>query len=155
VAEALECLGGAGYVEESIMPRLYREAPLNSIWEGSGNVMCLDVLRAMSREPESLAAFEAELQKASGADKRLDRLIGQIRVGLHYKEDVQFRARRLVEQMALALQASLLVQHGDPHVAEAFCASRLAGDHGHVFGTLSPEVQFSKIIQRSRPQTEA
>ncbi|MCA9026146.1 MAG: isovaleryl-CoA dehydrogenase [Planctomycetaceae bacterium] len=152
VAEALECLGGAGYVEESIMPRLYREAPLNSIWEGSGNVMCLDVLRAMSREPESLAAFDSELQKASGVDKRMDTLVSQIQKGLQDQYGIQFRARRLVEQMALALQGSLLLQHGDSHVAEAFCASRLAGDHGHVFGTLSPDVQFTRIIERSHPQ---
>ncbi|MCA9077103.1 MAG: isovaleryl-CoA dehydrogenase [Planctomycetaceae bacterium] len=150
VAEALECLGGAGYVEESIMPRLYREAPLNSIWEGSGNVMCLDVLRAVSREPESLAAFDAALRKASGADKRLDARITNIQQGLRDQDGIQFRARRLVEQMALALQASLLIHHGDPHVTEAFCASRLAGDHGHVLGTLSRDVHFTHIIERSR-----
>ncbi len=152
VAEALECLGGSGYVEESILPRLYREAPLNSIWEGSGNVMCLDVLRAMSREPESLDAYFDELHLADGGDRRLDEFIGRLQIDLQNVEQQPFRARRLVEYMALALQGSLLVRHGDTVVADAFCASRLAGDHGYIFGTLAWDTKFAPILDRSRPQ---
>jgi putative acyl-CoA dehydrogenase len=151
-AEALECLGGNGYAEESLMPRLYREAPLNSIWEGSGNVMCLDVLRAMARGPEVVEAFFAELDQARGGDRRLDAFVGVLRGDLGNFDAVETRARRLVEHMALALQASLLVRHGDPAVADAFCASRLAGEYGLAFGTLPAGVDCTRIIDRARPQ---
>jgi putative acyl-CoA dehydrogenase len=151
VAEALECLGGNGYVEESMMPRLYREAPLNSIWEGSGNVMCLDVLRAMSRGPEVVDAFFAELEVARGADRRLDAFVSQLRDELGDFTAIETRARRLVERMALALQGALLVRHGDPAVADAFAASRLAGDRGLAFGTLPAGIDFERIIARARP----
>jgi putative acyl-CoA dehydrogenase len=151
VAEALECLGGNGYVEESMMPRLYREVPLNSIWDGSGTVMCLDVLRAMSRGPEVVDAFFAEVDLARGADRRLDAFVSRLRDDLADFEAVEARARRLVERMALALQGSLLVRHGDPAVADAFTASRLAGDHGLAFGTLPAGVDFARIIERARP----
>src|SRR5207249_2163695 len=137
VAEALECHGGNGYVEESILPRLYREAPLNSIWEGSGNVNALDVLRAMSREPETLEAFMAELEKAKGDLRRLDAIVETLKREVSDPSDAEARARRVVELMAIALQCSLLLRHGDPAVAEVFCASRL-GDAGHQFGTLRP-----------------
>jgi putative acyl-CoA dehydrogenase len=147
VVEALECHGGAGYVEESILPRLFREAPLNSIWEGSGNVMCLDVLRAIEREPESLDAFLAEVHGAKGGDRRLDRFVARIENELADRTQLEFRARRLVECMALALQGSLLVQHADGILADAFCASRLDGDHGHAFGTLPPSVDVQRIIK--------
>jgi putative acyl-CoA dehydrogenase len=150
-AEALECHGGNGYVEESILPRLYREAPLNSIWEGSGNVNALDVLRAMARDPESVTAFFAELEQARGADPRLDRATDHLGQELHDTSEAEARARRLVERMALVLQGSLLVRYGDPHVAEAFCASRLAGDWGHTFGTLPPGTHLTSIIDRHRP----
>src|SRR5439155_958430 len=120
VAEALECLGGNGYVEESMMPRLYREVPLNSIWEGSGNVMCLDVLRAMARGSEAVEAFFAEVDLARGADRRLDAFTGRLRAELGDFAAIETRARRIVEHMALALQGSLLVRHGDPAVADAF-----------------------------------
>lgn len=153
VVEALECLGGAGYVEESIMPRLYREAPLNSIWEGSGNVMCLDVLRAVSSDPASLDALLAELNRTAGANRALDRQLAEIKDAVANADNVEFSARRLVEKMALALQAAILVEHGDPAVAEAFCASRLDGDHGNVFGTLPPGVKFKQIIHRARLST--
>ena len=149
-AEALECLGGNGYVEESIMPRLYREAPLNSIWEGSGNVNCLDVLRAMQKEPASAQAFLAEVTRAQGMDARLDAAIGQLKRELSDFSNVEVRARRLVEQMALVLQGALLVQYGQPAVAEAFCASRLAGDWGRAFGTLPVGTDFATIIERAR-----
>lgn len=149
-AEALECLGGNGYVEESLMPRLYREAPLNSIWEGAGNVNCLDVLRAMAREPEAVQAFFAEVTRPQGADARLDSAIARLRSELSDTTALEIRARRLVEQMALTLQGALLVRHGHPAVAEAFCASRLAGDWGRAFGTLPTGTDFPSIIQRSR-----
>jgi putative acyl-CoA dehydrogenase len=151
-AEALECHGGNGYVEESILPRLYREAPLNSIWEGSGNVNALDVLRAMARDPESVTAFFAELEQARGADARLDRATDHLGQELHGMSEAEAPARRLVERMAVALQGSLLVRHGDPHVAEAFCASRLAGDWGHTFGTLPSGPHLTSIIDRHRPE---
>ena len=151
VGEALECLGGNGYVEESMMPRLYREAPLSSIWEGSGNVMCLDVLRAMGRSPESVEVFFAEVDLARGADRRLDAFVDRLRKELTDFDAIETRARRLVEELALALQGSLLVRHGDPAVADAFSASRLAGDHGLAFGTLPRAVDFRRIIERARP----
>jgi putative acyl-CoA dehydrogenase len=150
-AEALECLGGNGYVEESIMPRLYREAPLNSIWEGSGNVNALDALRAMDREPESVSAFIAEVEEARGSDTRLDKSLDELKTDLSKGAAVEAGARRLVERMAVALEGSLLVRYGDPLVAEAFCASRLGGDWGHSFGTLPQGLQFASIVQRHRP----
>jgi putative acyl-CoA dehydrogenase len=150
-AEAIEVLGGNGYVEESGMPRLYREAPLNSIWEGSGNVMCLDVLRALVKEPEAAAALVAELDESAGADPRLDAHVDRLRAELANGADLELRARRVVEAMALALQGSLVVRYAPPAVAEAFCASRLAGDAGHVFGTLPPGIDFDAIVERHRP----
>jgi putative acyl-CoA dehydrogenase len=150
-AEATEVLGGNGYVEESGMPRLYREAPLNSIWEGSGNVMCLDVLRALIKEPETRQAFLDELETSAGADPRLDAHVARVRDELSNGEDLQLRARRVVEAMALALQGSLVVRHAPASVADAFCASRLAGDAGHAFGTLPPGLDFTAIIERNRP----
>ncbi|QUQ63229.1 acyl-CoA dehydrogenase family protein [Kutzneria sp. CA-103260] len=145
-AEALECLGGNGYVEESGMPLLYREAPLPSIWEGSGNVAALDALRAMARQPESVEAYFAELELAAGADARLDRSVELLRKELADVNDIEFRARRLVEQMALVLQGSLLVRHGNPAVADAFCASRLGEDWGIALGTLPSGVDSRAII---------
>jgi putative acyl-CoA dehydrogenase len=147
--EALECLGGNGYVEESGMPRLYREAPLNSIWEGSGNVQCLDVLRAMTRKPAAVEAFAAEVGEGAVAEPRLHEFGRRLRDDLASDpETLESRARNLVERMALALQASLLVRYGDPAVADAFCASRLDGDSGRAFGTLPAGTDFQRIIQR-------
>ncbi len=146
--EALECLGGNGYVEESGMPRLFRESPLASIWEGSGNVQCLDVMRAMARSPQSVEAFLGEVAEASGAEPRLDAAIARIRRELSDTEGIESRARSVVERMALALQASLLVRYGDQAVADAFCASRLDGDWGHAFGTLPSGADFGRIIER-------
>jgi len=150
--EALECLGGNGYVEESGMPRLFRESPLASIWEGSGNVQCLDVLRAMARNPSSVEAFFAELNEAGGAEPRLDRFAAALRERLSDLEAIEYRARRVVERMSLALQASLLVRFGDPAVADAFCASRLDGQGGLSFGTLPAGTDFARIIERHTPQ---
>ncbi|MFF4395148.1 acyl-CoA dehydrogenase family protein [Streptomyces sp. NPDC001480] len=148
-AEALECLGGNGYVEESGMPRHYREAPLLSIWEGSGNVNALDVLRALGREPATAEALFAELALASGADARLDAAVGRLKDRLPEAEPAG--ARRLVEAMALALQASLLVRHAPSAVADAFCATRLGGDWGHAFGTLPGSADVDGILGRAVP----
>jgi putative acyl-CoA dehydrogenase len=151
VGEALECLGGNGYVEESMLPRLYREAPLSSIWEGSGNVMCLDVLRAMGRSPESAEVFFAEIGEARGADRRLDAFVDRLARDVRDFDAVETRARGMVERMALALQGSLLVRHADPAVADAFSVSRLGGEYGLAFGTLPRGVDFRRIIDRARP----
>ncbi|MEU8028908.1 DNA alkylation response protein [Streptomyces sp. NPDC049099] len=148
-AEALECLGGNGYVEDSGMPRHYREAPLLSIWEGSGNVNALDVLRALGREPDTADALFAELALARGADARLDTAVAALKDQL--AETDQVGARRLVERMALALQASLLVRHAPTPVADAFCASRLGGDWGHAFGTLPAGAGLDAILARALP----
>ncbi|MEU9357652.1 acyl-CoA dehydrogenase family protein [Streptomyces sp. NPDC048301] len=148
VAEALECLGGNGYDEASGMPRLYREAPLNGIWEGSGNVNALDLLRALSREPESLEAFRAEIEQAAGADHRLDAAWRELRNELTLTEDAPLRARRIIERAALVLQGSLLVRHAPSAVADAFCGSRLAGNHGMAFGTLEPGTDFAALLER-------
>ena len=163
-AEALECLGGNGFVEDSGMPLLYRDAPLNSIWEGSGNVAALDVLRAIVKEPEGLPAFLAECELGAGAEPRLDAHLVQVRArvqeifagadGAGAEERLyagQFGARRLVEDLAVALQASLLVRHAPPAVADAFCAGRLEGDRGRVYGTLPAGVDAKAIIERALP----
>jgi len=151
--ECLECLGGNGYVEESGMPRLYREAPLASIWEGSGNVQCLDVLRAMVKNPASVEAFFAEVMEGAGAEAKLDSYVSALRDEIPGDvETIQERARRIVEKMAIALQASLLIRYGDQAVADAFCASRLSGDWGYAFGTLPAGTDFSSIITRHRPR---
>jgi putative acyl-CoA dehydrogenase len=149
-AESLECLGGNGYIEDSGMPRLYREAPLSSIWEGSGNVAALDALRAMTKQPESLDAFFTELDQSSGTDHRLDDAITELRKDLTDLSNIETRARRLVEKMALALQGSLLVRHAPPAIADAFCASRLAGDWGTAFGTLPAGADTAAIVDRAR-----
>jgi putative acyl-CoA dehydrogenase len=150
--ECLECLGGNGYVEESGMPRLFRESPLASIWEGSGNVQCLDVLRAMVKSPSSVDAFFAEVLEGAGAEPRLNAYVGSLREEIPGDVDtIQHRARRIVERMAIALQASLLVRYGDEAVADAYCASRLAGDWGQAFGTLPSDVNFTRIIDRHQP----
>ncbi|MCF3120045.1 acyl-CoA dehydrogenase family protein [Streptomyces arenae] len=150
--EALECLGGNGYVEDSGMPRLLREAPLNSIWEGSGNVQALDVLRALQREPMALNAFLQEVGKARGADHRLDGAIKAMLTELADLEGIEARARRLVERMALVLQGSLLVRHAPSAVADAFCASRLGGDWGGAFGTLPHSLDLAAVVERAAPQ---
>jgi putative acyl-CoA dehydrogenase len=149
VGEALECLGGNGFVEESIMPRLYREAPLNSIWEGSGNVICLDILRALGKEPASLEALLSEIRLPAGSDPRLTTFMADVESSLlkgRNGSDSEGQARRLAEKLALALQASLLMRHGSPAVADAFCITRLAGDHGYTFGTLPAGADINTIL---------
>ena len=134
------------------MPRLFRESPLNSIWEGSGNVQCLDVLRAMVKSPASVEAFFAEVEEGAVAEPRLASFTTQLRDELPGDlETIESRARRVVEKMALALQASLLVRYGDEATADAFCASRLSGDWGQAFGTLPAGTDFGRIIDRHRP----
>ncbi|MFC4962116.1 acyl-CoA dehydrogenase family protein [Streptomyces mauvecolor] len=150
--EALECLGGNGYVEESGMPRLLREAPLNSIWEGSGNVQALDVLRALQREPQAINAFLQEVGTARGADHRLDAAIKDLLTELSDLDGIEARARRLVERMALVLQGSLLVRWAPPQVADAFCASRLGGDWGAAFGTLPHSLDLASVVERARAE---
>jgi putative acyl-CoA dehydrogenase len=153
-AEALECLGGNGFVEDSGMPLLYRDAPLNSIWEGSGNVAALDVLRAMVKDPEGLPAFMAECELAAGADKRLDAHLDRVRNQtrqIFEGGDPQFQGRRMVEDLALALQGSLLVRHAPAPVADAFCVARLAGEAGRVYGTLPHGIDAHAIIERALP----
>ncbi|CAL9290779.1 acyl-CoA dehydrogenase family protein [Streptomyces olindensis] len=149
--EAAECLGGNGYVEESGMPRLVRESPLNSIWEGAGNVQALDVLRALQREPGALDAYLREVGQARGADHRLDGAIKNLLTELADLEGVEGRARRLAERLALVLQGSLLVRFAPPQVADAFCAARLGGDGGAVFGTLPHTLDLASVVERARP----
>jgi putative acyl-CoA dehydrogenase len=149
-AEALECLGGNGYVEESGMPRLYREAPLISIWEGSGNVAALDVLRAMLREPSTVGAYLSEVGLAMGANRVLDKAVQELKdslAGLAERD-----ARRVAERFAVILQASLLVRHAPAAVSDAFCASRLGDDHGGAYGTLPGGADLEAIIERAGPE---
>ena len=145
--EALECLGGSGYIEDSGMPRLYRQAPVNGIWEGSGNVICLDILRSIEREPETLETVFSECALAQGADRRIGLAVERLKDAFRHPAELQIRARRLVELLAMALQASLLVQHGPPAIAEAFCNSRLSDDWNGTYGTLPPDTDFAAIIR--------
>ena len=149
-AEALECLGGNGYIEDSDLPRLYREMPLLSIWEGSGNVAALDALRALAREPHVLDAFLAEAELAVGADHRYDEALTRLQKELTSFDDIEVRARRVVEQMALVLQGSQLLRHAPAAVADAFCASRLDRDWGGAFGTLPAGLDLQPILDRAR-----
>jgi putative acyl-CoA dehydrogenase len=153
VNEAQECLGGAGYVEESVLPRLYRQAPLNSIWEGSGNIQCLDVLRALAREPESGQAFFDELASVRGGHALLDAEMVRLRkVVSDAPADLEVRSRHLVERMALALQAATLIRSGNVAIADSFCESRLGSMHGFAFGTLPPDAPIDALIERAFPE---
>ena len=149
--EALECHGGPGYIEDGPMARLYREAPLNSIWEGSGNVLCLDVLRAMAREEEAVPALLAEIDAARGGHPALDRAADALRDDLSRPEAFESGARALTERMALALQASLLVRHAPQAVADAFCAARLGERWTGAYGTLPPGADTEAILARALP----
>jgi putative acyl-CoA dehydrogenase len=152
VNEAQECLGGAGFVEESPLPRLYRQAPLNSIWEGSGNIQCLDVLRVLQREPEALAAMLAELGGARGAHQWLDRAIDGLRERLDAAVADEAQARRLAEALALALQAAVLVQAGQASIAEAFVEARLGEARGFAYGTLGAGAPIDALLARAWPK---
>ncbi|MCX4242756.1 acyl-CoA dehydrogenase family protein [Paraliomyxa miuraensis] len=151
VYEALECLGGAGYVEESMMPRLYREAPLNSIWEGSGNVICLDVLRAIQRDPECLQVLFEQLRPACEAEPRVADLVADAGSLLSDRDNLELRARQLCQNLALAFQASLLMAHAPPVVAEAFIAARISGAGARAYGALPPGVDVDLLIERAAP----
>jgi putative acyl-CoA dehydrogenase len=148
-AEAMECLGGNGYAEDSGMPRLYREAPLMGIWEGSGNVSALDTLRAMATRPECVEVLFDELATTAGQDGRLDVHADDLRLSLSDPQTLQYRARKVAEDICLALQGSLLVRHGHPAVTDAFLASRMAGDWGGAFGTLPTGLDLGPIIERA------
>jgi putative acyl-CoA dehydrogenase len=150
--EAMECLGGVGYVEENIMPRLYREAPVNAIWEGSGNVQCLDVLRAMNKEPKVVDAFLTELSSAHGLDKRFDTFLNGLKDEFVDLSTLEYRSRVVVEKLALGLQASTLLKQGNEHVTEGFIASRIHTTAGLNYGTLPVGVNCKAIIERAKPQ---
>jgi putative acyl-CoA dehydrogenase len=150
VVEALECHGGNGFIADHFMERLYREAPLNGIWEGTGNVICLDVLRSMQREPDTVGAFFEEVRLARGADARLDAFTDEVEHRLTDLNEFEPVARRAIEMMAFALQASLLVRYSTPAVADAFCATRLDGDWGHAFGTMPKGLDTQAIVDRAR-----
>lgn len=152
VCEAMECLGGAGYVEESVLPRLYREAPLNSIWEGSGNVQCLDLLRSLRKDPDALAVLLQEIESANGLDRAFDRHVAQLkRVVARAEATAEVRARRIVEDLALALSASLLLRAGEARVAEAYCSSRLGEDRSLEYGGLPEGLDLGALIERALP----
>jgi len=151
VGEAMECLGGNGYVEESVLPRLYRDVPVNSIWEGSGNVQCLDVLRSIQKEKESVEILLDEIKSASGANVNFDYYVRNVERELADADNLELRARRVVERLALALQASVLLRNAPAFVGDAFCNSRLLENHSS-FGTLPVGVDFEKIIARSMPK---
>jgi putative acyl-CoA dehydrogenase len=153
VVEALECHGGNGFIADHLMERLYREAPLNGIWEGTGNVICLDVLRSMRREPETVDAFLAEVRLARGADARLDAFTYALVRRLANVSELEPMARRVIEMMAFALQGSLLVRYSTPAISDAFCATRLDGDWGRAFGTLPNGLDTQAIVDRARIRT--
>jgi putative acyl-CoA dehydrogenase len=150
VAEALECLGGAGYIEDSPLPRLYREAPLNGIWEGSGNVICLDVLRALRREPATTAALQRLLTRAAAADSRIARHVDALTRSFA-SAVAEVQARALVESIAIVVQAYLLVAHAPPTVADAFIATRVERHGGFAYGTLPASVDCARIVARAWP----
>ena len=152
--EAMECIGGSGVMEDSMFPRLYREAPVNAIWEGSGNIQCLDVLRAMSKTPEVVDAFFAELRLTLGQNTLLDQHVRDLGKEFADPTDLQYRARHVVERMALALQASLLVRGAPAFVADAFCASRLAPEGSFSYGALPRGVDVAAIIERATPRIQ-
>lgn len=152
--EAMEVIGGSGVMENHIMPRLFRESPVNAIWEGSGNVQCLDVLRAIEKQPDVLDAYFAEIQKAQGADKRFDRFFSQLKTAFGNKSTLQYRARSITDQLAIGLQAALLVQHAPSDIADAFCAARLEPSQGMNYGTLPAGLNCGAIVERAL-QTDA
>ena len=153
--EAMECIGGSGVMEDGPLPRLFRESPVNAIWEGSGNVQCLDVLRAMRNTPGIIDAFFHELTKARGASALLDRWVGALRKEFDDDSDIEYRARDVVDRMALAIQAALLLQHAPTHVADSFCSSRLGVVGARNYGMLPRGVDCAAIIQRATPRTDA
>ncbi len=152
VVEALECLGGNGYVEESPLPRLYRDAPLNSLWEGAGNVQCLDVLRAMHKDPATVEALQQEIASTRGVNSIFDRFTGNLILAKQMQADAEFDARWFVEKMALALQAAALIRSGNQRIADAFCSARLTDILGLVFGTLRSNDCVALLLERAQPK---
>ncbi|WP_417447594.1 isovaleryl-CoA dehydrogenase [Idiomarina abyssalis] len=152
--EAMEVIGGSGVMENHIMPRLFRESPVNAIWEGSGNVQCLDILRAIEKQPEVLDAYFAELQRAKGADKRLDQFMIKLKEEFSNSKALQYRARTIADSMAVGLQAALLVQHATPEMADAFCAGRLDVNGGFNYGTLPSGLNCAAIVEKASPAVE-
>ena len=148
--EAIECIGGSAVMENSLMARFYREAPINSIWEGSGNVQCLDVLRAVRRDPQSLEAFLAEVGRGSGRNQQFDNYFSALQAEFVSMQDIEYRARSVVEKMALALQGSLLLRHAPEVVSQAFCVGRLGSGSGHTYGMLPDSVDCAALIDRGR-----
>jgi len=148
--EAMECIGGSAVMENSLMPRFYREAPINAIWEGSGNVQCLDVLRAMRKEPDSLQVFLSEVNQSAGCDSRFDALLDRLHGELDDPAQIEYRARGLLEKMALAIQGHLLLSEAPAAVAEAFCSGRLNGASGNTYGMLPVNVDCDTLIDRGR-----
>ena len=144
----MECLGGSGYVEERILPRLYREAPVNSIWEGAGNVICLDILRTLQKEPRTIELYFRELTPALGNNKFLDQAVNSLKSMLTVTDNIEARARHLVERMALCLQGALLVQHGPAVISDIFCATRLGPSGGLAYGTIPPGYPLGMILDR-------
>lgn len=154
-AEAMEVLGGNGYVEEGMMARIYRQMPLNSIWEGSGNIMCLDILRAFAKHPRCLEVLSAEISVALGKNKNFDRFVGRLKDSVKNTENIEARARSITQGIALAVQGGLLLRFAPDYVAEAFCASRLSGDApfgGGAFGTLPGNTNFGALLARAWPE---
>jgi putative acyl-CoA dehydrogenase len=151
VAEALECLGGNGYVEESPLPRLYRDAPLNSLWEGAGNVQCLDVLRAMQKDSGTVEALQQEIASASGVNSVFDHFVGSLFPTKQMEIGTEFGARWLVEKIALALQAAALIRSGNQRIADLFCSARLTEKLGLAFGTLRSTDGVTLLLERHRP----
>jgi putative acyl-CoA dehydrogenase len=154
VAEALECLGGNGYVEESSLPRLYRDAPLNSLWEGAGNVQCLDVLRAMRKDPSTAEAIQQEFSSARNSNSIFDAFVESLISTNQIGFNAEFAARWLVERMALALQAAALIRSGNQQVADIFCHARLTGNPGLAFGTLRSNQGVALLLERARPKVQ-
>lgn len=150
--EAMECIGGSGVMEESIMPRLFRESPVNAIWEGSGNVQCLDLLRALHKEPEAIQAFFGEMDLARGENDTFDNAISDLRTAVDVSSLSEYRLRDLIGRMAVLFQAALLIRHAPKEVAAPFCASRLGASSGHLYGTLSEQVDCRSIIERAFPE---
>ncbi|MBV8814771.1 MAG: acyl-CoA dehydrogenase family protein, partial [Verrucomicrobia bacterium] len=152
VAEALECLGGNGYVEESPLPRLYRDAPLNSLWEGAGNVQCLDVLRAMQKDPDTVEALRLEMTAATGVNSIFDRFSDSLSWGKQSETGAEFGARLLVEKIALALEAAALIKTGNQPIADLFCSARLGEGSGLAFGTLRSADGVAVLLERATPR---
>jgi putative acyl-CoA dehydrogenase len=154
VAEALECLGGNGYVEESPLPRLYRDAPLNSLWEGAGNVQCLDVLRAVQKDPSTVEALAHEIGLAAGFNSIFDHFARSLLSGEQLGSNAEFGARWFVERIALALQAAVLIRSGNQRIADIFCTARLTESVGLVFGTLRSNDGVALLLERARPKCQ-